>query len=233
MRKIGSRGRGVLAAASAIASIGAAVALGFAGVSYAAQPTDSGDPRANGFLGNAKTCAEAGLGGEIVPESDIDFTITGDDKQFLNITDVDDEWVVTGIVVKGADRYNVYIPGAKGLSADPPWLLLQSALKNDKAPQISHWFVCANEDTTTTTTTTTEPTTTTTTDTTTTTTTTTDETTTTETTTEPTTPATTTTVAGTSLPVTGAGVTSLIPVGALLLVGGGAALWLARARRSA
>ncbi|GHE77363.1 hypothetical protein GCM10017786_03420 [Amycolatopsis deserti] len=62
---------------------------------------------------------------------------------------------MTGIVVKGGHAFNVYEPGKLGLSTTPPWTDLRAPVtgQNDNIPQLSHWFVCGVEKTTTTSTT--------------------------------------------------------------------------------
>lgn len=238
-----SRFRVVFAAVAALVSI-VVLVLGLSVVASAAQtdpPPDSGDDRATSHSGNATDCDDIGVAGEVIAFWDPDegkdtdnvtFTRGEPDKdQYLDILAVEDGFTVTGIVVKAGPGYNVYIPGAKGLSDTPPWEGLHAPLnKQGEIPEISHWFVCATKTppsttTTTTTTTTTDETTTTTTS---------DETTTTTSESGTTTPAAaTTTTSTTPLAVTGFGTGWLIPVGALLLIGGGAMLWLARTRSRA
>jgi hypothetical protein len=111
--------------------------------SAAAPP--SGDSRAVSHEGNATTCQDAGLAGSDITSH---VTFTGgvnNVDQNVNITAVDAGFTVTGIVVKGGDAYNVYVPGLLGLSAAPPWTGLHAPLvgANDQnVPAISHWFVC-------------------------------------------------------------------------------------------
>ena len=47
-------------------------------------------------------------------------TFTVDDKKHLNISAVDAGYTVSGIVVKGAEAWNKYVPGLRGLSATAP-----------------------------------------------------------------------------------------------------------------
>jgi hypothetical protein len=51
---------------------------------------------------------------------------------------------VTGIVMKGGNGFNVYVPGEKGLEEAPgPWEKLYAPLnKGGNIPQISHWYAC-------------------------------------------------------------------------------------------
>lgn len=250
---------------SAIAAASLALVATVATATFA-QATETDDPRANTFPGNASTCADAGLAGEKVAFWDpdegqdteaIEFTGgTPDSDTALTITKADG-LDVTGIVVKGGDGYNVYEPGERGLEADPPWENLVAPLKNGELPEISHWFVCAEEpetppSSTEPPTTTTEPPSSTTTEPPSSTTeppssseppstTTTDGSTPPESSEpgETSSPVSTTTAAAVDaeesdddLALTGFGAGWMIPIGALLIIGGGAALWLARARRA-
>lgn len=215
------------------------------------------DDRAEAHVGNATTCTggqkPAGLDGVLL-DVDKDLTYTGGDGQSVTITDVAEGVTVTGIVVKGGNGYNIYVPGEKGLSENPPWSELISPLnRGGNVPTISHWFACGTKTTPTTsetpptsdTTPSSEPETPG------------DEETPGETpddsaTTEPSAPSATTSGPG-AAPVTTTGTTEAAPspagdsgdlastgfsggwllgVGALLLVGGGALLALTRTRRS-
>lgn len=176
----------------------AVIAAGLLATGASAQPNQdpplSGDVRATAVAGNVDidqqgdACAAVGLPGT---EAVLSGGFTSD-ATYIDITAHPTGSVITGVVVKGGNAYNVY--PALG---DLPWLDLHSPLNENGAPAtISHWFVCLTAVTTTTTTTTTAPTTTTTTTASTTTTTTVTTTTpamTTTTTTIPTTPPTTTT----------------------------------------
>ncbi|CAL9559761.1 hypothetical protein SUDANB95_04569 [Actinosynnema sp. ALI-1.44] len=119
-------------------------------------PPVSGDPRATAYPGNATTCPDAGLPGEIISVT------SNDDGTYLDVTAVPEGYTLTGVVVKGSNAYNVYT-GLGGL----PWLDLHAPLASSGKPaEISHWYACGTKSvstTTTTTTTTTSPTTTTTT----------------------------------------------------------------------
>lgn len=126
----------------ATVTAGAAVALGAglfgAGAAYATYD----DPRATPNDGNAVTCEDAGLEGVDVTGL---LTVEGgvpDVDQYLTVTAVEAGTVVTGIVVKGGNGYNVYVPG-EGLELLPPWEDLQSPLNGGhQVPQISHWYAC-------------------------------------------------------------------------------------------
>src|SRR5215210_1514325 len=89
------------------------------GVSLASadQPAPaSGDSRATVHEGNATTCAQAGLSGSIITTH---VTSTNDGTN-IDISAVDVGYKDSGIVVKGGDNYNVYVPGQLGLGAVPP-----------------------------------------------------------------------------------------------------------------
>lgn len=150
-------------------------------------PPVSGDPRATAYAGNATTCAEGMLPGEIIQVT------SNDDGTYLDVTAVPEGYKLTGVVVKGSNAFNTY-----GDLGPVPWLDLHAPLASSGQPaEISHWFACGIKSvgtTTTTTTTTTYPTTTTTTSDTTTTTS--------DTTTTTTTPTTTTTSDTTSTTTT-------------------------------
>jgi hypothetical protein len=165
--------------------IAGGAALSVAGAAFGAPPPppQSGDPRAVVHAGNATTCAQAGLAGGIIA-----VTATVSQNTYITVTGVPTGTTVTGIVVKGAPAYNVYLPGALG---SLPWPNLHPPLAGNsgKPATISHWFACGTK---TSTTTTTPPTTTTTT----------------TTTTVPTTTTTTTTKTTTSLSTTKSTTTS-------------------------
>jgi len=142
------------------------------GAATAAHAAETDDPRATAYDGNAKTCADAGLSGDRIVQVDGEndygtdlITYQGgalNGDQYLDITAVDDGVEVTGIVVKGSNGYNVYVPGAKDLGETPPWEDLRSPLTDSgNVPQISHWYVCGSYTPPTSTTTTTDTTTTT------------------------------------------------------------------------
>ena len=120
----------------------------------------SGDSRAVAYAGNVDishedACTVGGLTG--TPIAPGEFTFTGGvDKLDVDITAGPAGVTVTGVVVKGADAYNVYLAGKLG---SLPWNDLRSPDKNGKAPAISHWYGCGIKGTTTTTTTTTSTTT--------------------------------------------------------------------------
>ncbi|GGM61137.1 LPXTG cell wall anchor domain-containing protein [Longimycelium tulufanense] len=97
----------------------------------------SGDPRAVASPGNATSCSDVNLVGK-----KIDVTYTVDETNtYLDITEVPDGHTITGVVVKGGNAYNSYLPSALG---DLPWKRLHSPMNpSGKPAQISHWFACA------------------------------------------------------------------------------------------
>jgi LPXTG-motif cell wall-anchored protein len=103
-----------------------------AGAEPSTTPPPSGDDRATSVAGNATTCADAKLAGEIVIKDD------DPDGQYLTIdpADIPDGYELTGTVVKGGNGYNVY---------GPQYLTnLHAPLvgQNGNVPTISHSFVC-------------------------------------------------------------------------------------------
>lgn len=157
MRLTPLRRAGLLASAAAVAL------LALATTAFADEPTTD-DPRATPFLKNVdinhpEACTVGGLTGSTIHPNK--FTYTGGDNQLhLDITALPAGVKVTGIVVKGGDKFNVYL--ADKLGAALPWEDLRSPFNNGgQLPQISHWYGCGIVDeqpptsTTTTTTTTT------------------------------------------------------------------------------
>ncbi|OXM75238.1 MULTISPECIES: hypothetical protein [Amycolatopsis] len=131
---------------------GALLATGFV-LGTATAHAAAEDPRATRHDGNASTCAGAKLAGTTLTAPG-DYTFTRgklDDDQYLDIVSVSPDITVTGIIVKGGNAYNVYEPGKLGLSTTPPWTDLRAPAtgKNDNIPQLSHWFVCGIGKTTT------------------------------------------------------------------------------------
>jgi LPXTG-motif cell wall-anchored protein len=103
---------------------------------------DSGDDRADSYIGNVEwnwptACTVGGLTGTSITSG---FTFTGGkNTPDLDITAIPDGVTITGVVVKGAEAYNVYLAGKLG---ELPWNDLRAPDKNDKAPEISHWYAC-------------------------------------------------------------------------------------------
>ena len=109
--------------------------MGGAGTALAGgEGPPSGDDRATSHDGNAVTCVDAGLAGDSI-------TVTSTvDGPYIDITAVPAGKTVTGVVVKGGNGYNIYLPGALG---SLPWLDLHAPLTPSDGPAgISHWFVC-------------------------------------------------------------------------------------------
>jgi hypothetical protein len=96
-------------------------------------PPQSGDPRATAYAGNAVTCEDAGLAGEIV---EVEFLID-ESNHFIDIISVPSDIELTGTVVKGGNTYNVYGPAEN--------LDLHAPLNPGGIAEISHWYVCGQE----------------------------------------------------------------------------------------
>lgn len=128
--------RGFAATVAAVAMTGGALLATTTGASAAT--TD--DPRATAFDGNAVTCEQAGLPGDLLGPSDVDYVISADGRY---LTILAEHVFVTGVVVKGGPGYNVYDTSSLG---GPPWEDLRSPLnRGGKVPQISHWFACGED----------------------------------------------------------------------------------------
>lgn len=115
--------------------IGCAAAVAFAAAPVGA--SDGEDDRARVFDGNIQDgdCAKADLEGEAVT---VEAT---NDGTFVTITGIPDGITLTGVVVKGGDRANIY-------DAPSDWTNLRSPLnKGGQIPAISHWFACGIEGT--------------------------------------------------------------------------------------
>ncbi|OLF07836.1 hypothetical protein BLA60_26345 [Actinophytocola xinjiangensis] len=219
----------------AVTAFAAATLLSFGGPASAApdrQPV-SGDDRATAHEGNAKAqeCAQLFPGSRAIATADLT-VVTDGSGTYLDITAIADGTDVVGVVVKGGPAYNRYDAAALG---DLPWLDLHSPLvPSGKPAQISHWFACgvSTNPTTTTPPATTEPPTTTEPSTTP------GEPTTSEPTTTDGTPTESTTTSAAVVPAadhedlaqTGFSGGWLVALGATLLLGGGALLFLMRTR---
>ena len=130
--------------ASTLVTCGFALAVSLPTAGADTSPV-SGDDRATAYPGNAVTCEDAGLAGEIL--EDVEYFMNVEETHVV-IVSVPEGFEVTGTVIKGGNAYNVYGPGDRiGLHAP----------LNDggQIPQISHWYVCGQPPGTTTTTTTT------------------------------------------------------------------------------
>lgn len=143
-------------AALAVIPMALAVVLGSAGLAHATEE----DGRAtihdgNVDAGQKDACEKAGLAGTPL-QSGVDLDVDGGDEtdEYLHIAGVAEAVTVSGIVVKGGDHYNVYVPGELGLSEAPPWMDLRAPLNHGgNIPTISHWLACGVSDDITTTTT--------------------------------------------------------------------------------
>jgi hypothetical protein len=103
-----------------------------AGAKPSDPPPPSGDDRATSYAGNATTCADAKLAGEIILKDD------SPEGQYLTLktSDIPEGFELTGTVIKGGNGFNVY----------PPQYLtdLHAPLvgQNGNVPDMSHWFAC-------------------------------------------------------------------------------------------
>jgi len=129
------------AAGAAMVVFAVAPWIGAGGAS--ADAPDSGDARATAFTGNAVSCEDANLAGDIVAAT------ATDDGTYVDITALPANTTATGVVVKGGDAYNVYLPGSLGAL---PWLQLHAPINASGGPAgLSHYYVCGtvSEETTT------------------------------------------------------------------------------------
>ncbi|MCP2256677.1 hypothetical protein LX15_000360 [Streptoalloteichus tenebrarius] len=115
------------------------VALAPPGAAAAApeNPPASGDPRAVASPGNAVKCSDVSLAGELV---DLAHTVD-ESRATLDVTGLPEGLTVTGVVVKGGPAYNSYLPSALGPL--PWRGLHAPVNPSGKPAQISHWFACA------------------------------------------------------------------------------------------
>jgi hypothetical protein len=135
-----------------VVSIAAGALLGFSTFASATPPNldpKSGDDRATAHAGNVvgKDCSSLFHGSTAVAQGDIDFT-GGDNTSGVGISAVPDEVEIVGVIVKGGPAYNVYAD-----LGDLPWSGLHAPLvPSGKPAGVSHWFVCgvSNGDTSTT-----------------------------------------------------------------------------------
>lgn len=133
--------------------VGAATAALMAAAPVASA-AETPDERAVAHDKNATSCDEVGFAGTLLDPSDLTASKVESQERYLTIRAVSDGITITGIVVKGGDGYNVYVPGERGLAEQPPWEHLRAPLNGGgKVPAISHWFACGKStpDTTTTT----------------------------------------------------------------------------------
>ncbi|MGH3517755.1 MAG: hypothetical protein ACRDQ7_10145 [Haloechinothrix sp.] len=135
-----------------LAALACAATLAFGATAQATWDAPKEDPRATIIDGNVNNCGEgkmgADAGGEKIPLEDITFTGgTENVDKYLTIESVDGH-SVTGIVVKGGQDTNLYVPGERGLPEEAPWVKLRSPLNGGgQIPEISHWFACGIETT--------------------------------------------------------------------------------------
>lgn len=116
-------------------------AMGVAGLTSTAAATETTN-EFDDVEGNVTTCEAAGLAGDDISDL-VEFALSGDENETLNITSVPEGWDVTGVVVKGGPNYRVYDEIEPDMqSPNNP---------GDNVPAISHWFICATSDSTTTT----------------------------------------------------------------------------------
>jgi hypothetical protein len=103
-----------------------------------------GDDRATCVEGNATTCEQAGItasnilfgnGANDNSDANVSGDVSGSDPQVLNVTVLNPEVVIRGIVVKGSNEFNVYSSIVSDMHAP-------IAGGSGKPAGISHWFVC-------------------------------------------------------------------------------------------
>ncbi|MBB1152839.1 MULTISPECIES: LPXTG cell wall anchor domain-containing protein [Amycolatopsis] len=127
-------------------TVAAVAGLALLGTATSALACTTDDDRAKPVEGNATTCVEAKVSGDLLGAGDL--TVTGGTQKdkYLNVTAVGEGVTVTAIVVKGGPGYNVYVPGKRGMSATPPWEKLRSPFnRGEQLPTISHWFACGTK----------------------------------------------------------------------------------------
>ncbi len=101
----------------------------------------SGDDRATARGGNVvgKDCPSLFPGSTPVAQGDVEFQ-GGDNTAGVDITSVPDGIEIVGVIVKGGPAYNVYAPSDLG---ELPWRGLHAPLVPSGQPAaVSHWFVC-------------------------------------------------------------------------------------------
>ncbi len=129
-------------------TVAAVAGLALLGTATSALACTTDDGRAKPVEGNATTCAQAKVPGDLLGAGDL--TVTGGTQKdkYLNVTAVGEGVTVTAIVVKGGPGFNVYVLGERGMSATPPWEKLRSPYnRGDQLPTISHWFACGTKTT--------------------------------------------------------------------------------------
>ncbi|ATY14629.1 hypothetical protein CU254_32580 [Amycolatopsis sp. AA4] len=127
-------------------TVAAVAGLALLGTATSALACTTDDGRAKPTEGNATTCAQAKVPGNLLGAADLTVTDGTQKDQYLNVTAVGEGVTVTAIVVKGGPGFNVYVPGTRGMSATPPWEKLRSPFnRGDQLPTISHWFACGTK----------------------------------------------------------------------------------------
>lgn len=136
-------------AGAALIAVSATLALTAGGASASNQSADPdpGDARAIAHSGNATTCAGAGLTGTTISGGFLEghgYAAQSDDRTRVTVSTLPPDVVLTAIVVKGGDNYNVYQPGQRGLGASLPYSALHSPINGGgNIPAVSHWFACS------------------------------------------------------------------------------------------
>lgn len=133
----------------ALAFITIGIALALIGLTAAPSTAAEEDPRATIVQSdNAVTCAPDDKDTISFPGStqvganndgdSADANVSGvADGQFLDVTILNPDVVIDGIIVKGGNAYNVYGP------EDAPFTDLRAPLVGEgNIPDISHWFIC-------------------------------------------------------------------------------------------
>lgn len=117
----------------------ATVAAGLlaATLSWAAPASADVDDRAEFHQGNATTCEDASLEGDILElVAGEHYTIT--DDTYVNIISIPDGFTITGTVVKGGNDAYIY-------RGDPVEDMRSPDNDGGQVPTISHWFLCATD----------------------------------------------------------------------------------------
>jgi hypothetical protein len=129
-----------------VVSIAAGALLGISTFASATPPhlnPKSGDDHATAYAGNVvgKDCSSLFPGSTAVAQGDIEFT-GGDNTSGVDISAVPDGVEILGVIVKGGPAYNVYTD-----LGDLPWSDLHAPLvPSGKPAAVSHWFACGVEE---------------------------------------------------------------------------------------
>jgi len=107
------------------------------------KPLESGDDRAIARPKNVTKCEDVR---ELKDDQDVtkDLEVTVTDNTYITIDEIPEGIELTGVVVKGSDGYNLYLP--ENLDENG-WVRLHSPIAggSDKPANISHWFACGKE----------------------------------------------------------------------------------------